>query len=59
MAVARCRGRFVIVPKLATLENKGVTDMAMAYVLLVHLMLICPAIRLLSVSMREHNAKRL
>jgi hypothetical protein len=30
----------------------------MAYVLLVHLLVICPLIRLLSISMKERTAKR-
>jgi hypothetical protein len=39
-------------------RNEGVTKVTMAYVLLIHLMLICPLIRLLSISMKERNAKR-
>ena len=36
---------------------EGVASVTMAYVLLIHLMVVCPLIRLLSVSMKE-NAKR-
>ena len=37
--------------------DEGVASVTMAYVLLIHLMVVCPLIRLLSVSMKE-NAKR-
>jgi len=51
-------GPFVVVAK-STLQSEGVTSMTMAYVLLIHLMVICPLIRLLSISMKERGARRL
>jgi hypothetical protein len=32
--------------------------MTMAYVLLIHLMLVCPAIRLVSISIKENAERR-
>ena len=37
--------------------DEGVASVTMAYVLFIHLMVVCPLIRLMSVSMKE-NAKR-
>jgi hypothetical protein len=37
--------------------DEGVTSVTIAYVLFIHLMVVCPLIRLMSVSMKE-NAKR-
>ena len=50
--------RFVVATKSA-LENEGVITVTMASVLLIHLMLICPLTRLLSISMKERAARRL
>jgi hypothetical protein len=38
--------------------DDGAASVTMAYVLLVHLLVICPLIRLLSISMKERTAKR-
>ena len=37
--------------------DEGIASVTMAYVLFIHLMVVCPLIRLMSVSMKE-NAKR-
>jgi hypothetical protein len=50
-------GCLLVVAKSA-LQNEGVTSVTMAYVLLIHLMVICPLIRLLSISMKERAARR-
>jgi hypothetical protein len=55
--ITLCGGAFVF-PAKSTLQSEGVTSMTMAYVLLIHLMLICPLIRLLSISMKERGARR-
>jgi hypothetical protein len=52
------RGGSFVFPAKSTFQNEGVTSMTMAYVLLIHLMLICPLIRLLSISMKERAARR-
>ena len=57
MDVSLRGGPFVVVAK-STLQSEGVTSMTMAYVLLIHLMVICPLIRLLSISMKERGARR-
>jgi hypothetical protein len=49
-------GPFVVVAN-STLQNEGATSVTMAYVLLIHLMLICPLIRLLAISMKERDAR--
>src|SRR5262245_47489694 len=53
--VALCGGPFVFPTKS---QNVGVTSVTMACVLVIHLMLVCPLIRLLSISMKERAAKR-
>ena len=58
VAEAVCASPFVIYAKSATLQNERVTKVTMAYVLLIHLMVICPLIRLLGISMKERKAKR-
>jgi hypothetical protein len=37
--------------------DEGIASVTMAYVLLIHLMVVCPLIRLMSISMKE-SAKR-
>jgi hypothetical protein len=37
--------------------DEGIASVTMAYVLVIHLLVVCPLIRLMSVSMKE-NAKR-
>ena len=61
MDVSLCKCCFVVPEKSTKSQeyqsSEGVTSVTMAYVVLIHLMLVCPLIRLLSISMKD-DAKR-
>lgn len=62
MDVALCKCRFVVPAKSAKSPEyqsiEGVISVTMAYAVLINLMLVCPLIRLVSVSLKAGEKRR-